>query len=322
MMEAARLGKYHVLDRVTVGGMAEIYRAISFEDSGQERMVAIKRILPHLAEDEQFIRMLIEEAKIAGTIAHPNVAEIYELGIHDGSYFIAMEFVIGRDLRALIDRARLLGISISISDAVYIATQMLNGLYAAHTQRGKDNRPLKIIHRDVSPANILVSFKGRVKIIDFGIAKATYSSVHTRTGLVKGKVRYMSPEQAWGKTLNERSDQFSVGTITYELLTGRPPFDAEQEIDVFQAVRAAKCRPLGELRPDLPLELERILQRMMAKRALSRYRNAKAAQLALLKFLFRHEPTYSRKQAALLMRQLFEADIEEEYQKIQKYTLK
>src|SRR3954467_7223868 len=194
-------GKYYLLERINIGGMAEVFRAKAFGVEGFERLVAVKRILSNIAEDKEFIRMLIEEAKLAVQLNHANIAQIFDLGVVEGSYYIALEHVHGRDLRVLFERCRQLGEAMPIAQACFVAMKVCEGLDYAHNKRDQAGRELSLVHRDVSPQNILVSFEGEVKLIDFGIAKAartnskTNSGIVTQAGILKGKFGYMSPEQ-------------------------------------------------------------------------------------------------------------------------------
>src|SRR5690242_18672546 len=222
--------------------MAEIYRAKTFDSTGQPHLVAVKRVLAHLAEDDDFIQMLVDEAKIASILRHTNIARVYEFARAHGEYFIAMEHVDGKDMRTVLERCRAKKKPIPPEHAAHIAAEVGAALHAAHSAVDSRNRPLRIIHRDVSPSNIICSYTGEVKLCDFGIAKATLSKVKTKTGVIKGKVKYMSPEQALGRKLDHRSDVFSLGSCLYEMLTRIPPFTASNEMDLLIKVRDAQPR--------------------------------------------------------------------------------
>ena len=259
---AQQLGRYHLLDRIAFGGMAEIYRAKTFDANGTPHLVAVKRVLAHLAEDDDFIQMLVDEAKIASVLRHGNIARVYEFARAHGEYFIAMEHVDGKDMRTVLERCRAKKKPIPPEHAAYIAAEVGAALHAAHSAVDSRGRPLRIIHRDVSPSNIICSYAGEVKLCDFGIAKATLSRVTTKTGVIKGKVKYMSPEQALGRKLDHRSDVFSLGSCLYEMLTRIPPFTATNEMDLLIKVRDAKYRPVSELQPGIPPELEAITRQV------------------------------------------------------------
>ncbi len=206
MREPVRFGKYLLLERLSIGGMAEVFLAKTFGIEGFAKLVAIKRILPAMADDADFVQMFIDEAKIAGQLSHPNICQIYELGRIDGAYFIAMDYVRGKDALQLISRFRRLRCRMPLAMAAFIAARACEALDHAHRRADAQGRPLNIIHRDVSPQNILVSYAGEVKLIDFGIAKAVSRSAHTQAGVLKGKFGYMSPEQVRGEPLDRRSD--------------------------------------------------------------------------------------------------------------------
>ncbi|MFW5968599.1 MAG: serine/threonine protein kinase, partial [Persicimonas sp.] len=191
-------GKYYLLERINVGGMAEVYKAKTFGVEGFERLLAVKKILSSIAEDESFVEMFIDEAKIAGKLSHPNIGKIFDLGRADGSYYIAMEYISGKDLKTIFERARRLGEKVDIPMVCYILMKVCEGLGYAHEKTDSQGNPLNIVHRDVSPQNILLSYEGEVKIIDFGIAKATGKQSQTQVGILKGKFSYMSPEQVRG----------------------------------------------------------------------------------------------------------------------------
>ena len=214
-----KFGQYILLDKVGSGGMAELFKAKKVGIEGFERVLAIKRILPHLSSDEEFIDMFIAEAKLVALLSHKNITQVYDFGKIGQNYFIAMEYIRGKDLRGLLKRCNEKNIKFPITLAVFIAKEVASGLSYAHRQKDSMEKSLNIIHRDVSPQNILISYDGDVKVVDFGIAKAGSQS-RTTTGVLKGKLSYMSPEQAWGKTIDHRSDIFAIGIVLYEMLTG------------------------------------------------------------------------------------------------------
>src|SRR5688572_5783532 len=210
--EPARFGKYTLLERIAVGGMAEIFLARQAGLEGFEKTIVIKRIRPHLSNQTSFVKMFLNEAKLAAQLSHPNIVQIYDLGKIGESYFIAMEYIFGRDMRRIIPKADGMGIPFPMVYALKIASSACEGLYHAHQKHDLYGNPLNIVHRDVTPENIMVSFDGTVKVLDFGIAKAA-NSVESGPGEIKGKLSYMSPEQCQGLVLDQRSDLFSLGTV-------------------------------------------------------------------------------------------------------------
>jgi eukaryotic-like serine/threonine-protein kinase len=321
MFAAQKLGRYYLLDRIAIGGMAEIFRAQTTDSEGKDVLVAIKRVLSQLAEDDEFLQMLVDEAKIATTLDHPNIARVYEFVRTDSEYFIAMEYVDGKDLRSIIDRCSSQNVRLETSWILYIMISVLDGLHAAHDQRDATGSPLHIVHRDVSPSNVLVSYTGAVKLCDFGIAKARLNRVRTRTGVIKGKVRYMSPEQTTGRKLDRRSDIFSAGTVMYELLTQHVPFEAEAELDLLCAVRDARYPAPTIYRPDLHPDLVRILERALTRSRRSRYSNAQDFARDLRKHLQNYHPDFSVGPLQALLEYLFAGDIERGKRRLKQFAI-
>lgn len=321
MRRAQQLGRYHLLDRIAFGGMAEIYRAKTFDNNGQPHMVAVKRVLAHLAEDDDFIQMIVDEAKIASVLRHPSIARVYEFARAHGEYFIAMEYVDGKDMRTVLERCRQKKRPVPPEHAAHVAAEIAGGLHTAHSAVDQRGRPLRIIHRDVSPSNIIVSYSGEVKLCDFGIAKATLSQVTTKTGVIKGKVKYMSPEQALGRKLDHRSDVFSLGSCLYEMLTRVPPFTASNEPDLLIKVRDAKYRPVAELAPGTPAELEAITDRCLTRSRANRYQTAAEADADLRSFLRKYMPNYSRSNLGRYVRKMFAQEIDRELRMLEEYVL-
>jgi eukaryotic-like serine/threonine-protein kinase len=321
LRRAQQLGRYHLLDRIAFGGMAEIYRAKTFDAQGHAHLVAVKRVLAHLAEDDDFIQMLVDEAKIASVLRHPNIARVYEFARAHGEYFIAMEHVDGKDMRTILERCRQRKKPMPPEHAAYVAAEVGAALHAAHTAADVKRRPLRIVHRDVSPSNIIASYTGEVKLCDFGIAKATLSRVNTKTGVIKGKVKYMSPEQALGRKLDHRSDVFSLGSCLYEMLTRVPPFTASNEMDLLIKVRDAKYRPVSDLVPSVPPELEAIADKALTRSRAHRYQTAGEVEADLRAFLRRFVPTYSRSHLGRYVRKTFAQEIERELRMLEEFVL-
>ncbi|MFT3699651.1 MAG: serine/threonine-protein kinase [Kofleriaceae bacterium] len=321
MRRAQQLGRYHLLDRIAFGGMAEIYRAKTFDATGTPHLVAVKRVLAHLAEDDDFIQMLVDEAKIASVLRHQSIARVYEFARAHGEYFIAMEHVDGKDMRTVLERCRSKKKPIPPEHAAYICAEVGAALHAAHSAVDSRGRPLRIIHRDVSPSNIICSYAGEVKLCDFGIAKATLSRVTTKTGVIKGKVKYMSPEQALGRKLDHRSDVFSLGSCLYEMLTRIPPFTATNEMDLLIKVRDAKYRPVSELQPGIPPELEAITDKCLTRSRANRYQTAAEVEGDLRAFLRKFMPNYSRSHLGRFIRKMFSTEIERELRMLEEFVM-
>jgi len=302
-------GKYFLLQRINVGGMAEVFRAKTLGVEGFQKVLAIKRILPNIAEDEEFTTMFIDEAKIAVQLNHANIAQIFDLGKISDSYFIALEYVHGKDLRAIFDRLREKNARFSAQQAAFIASKIAEGLDYAHNKRDVHGKPLNIVHRDVSPQNVLISYEGEIKIVDFGIAKAASKASKTQAGILKGKFGYMSPEQVRGLSLDRRSDVFAIGIILYELLTGERLFKGESDYSTLEKVRNVEMVPPTSLVPQIPAELERIVLKTLTKEREERYQTAREILDDLNRFLFSFESVFSREDLAALMYRHFGEEI-------------
>ncbi|HYV45061.1 MAG TPA: protein kinase [Myxococcaceae bacterium] len=320
MKKPAVFGKYLLLERLNVGGMAEVFIAKAFGVEGFERILAIKKILPTMAEDEEFIKMFIDEARISVQLNHANIVHIHELGNYDGTFFIAMEYVAGRDLRTLLERYRKRKEKMPAAQASFIASKMCEGLDYAHRKKDARGVDLGIIHRDVSPQNILCSYEGEVKIIDFGIAKAANRSQHTQAGILKGKFGYMSPEQVRGLPIDRRSDIFAVGVILYEMLTGEKLFVGESDFSTLEKVRNAEVTPPKRLNPTIPDDLERVVLKALAREAEDRYQWPSDLQEDLMRFLVSGDVIYSNKQLSGFMREAFAEDVLREQEKMERFA--
>jgi eukaryotic-like serine/threonine-protein kinase len=321
LQRAQQLGRYHLLDRIAFGGMAEIYRAKTFDHDGHSHLVAVKRVLAHLAEDDDFIQMLVDEAKIASLIRHGNIAHVYEFARAHGEYFIAMEYIDGKDLRSILEKCRAHNAVVPSAHAAWIGSEIALALHAAHCVVDQQGRALRLVHRDVSPSNVLCAYAGEVKLCDFGIAKATLSRVHTRTGVIKGKVKYMSPEQAMGRKLDHRSDIFSMGSVLYEMLTKIPPFTAANEMELLIKVRDARYTPVHELEPEVPPVLEAIVDRALTRSRSARFQSAEEMAIELKAFLADFAPGYTRSHLGRYLRKMFEDEIESELRKLEDYVI-
>ena len=321
MKKPIPFGKYYLLERINVGGMAEVFKAKAFGVEGFERFLAVKRILPNIAEDEEFIAMFIDEAKIAVQLQHANIAQIFDLGKVEDAYFIALEYVRGRDLRAMFDRLRQRKEVMPLAQACFVMMQVCEGLDYAHNKRDAHGQELHLVHRDISPQNVLVGFEGEVKLIDFGIAKAAGKASKTQAGILKGKFGYMSPEQVRGLPIDRRSDIFSVGIVLYELLTGERLFMGESDFSTLEKVRNVEILPPSSYNKTIPEELERIALKALAKDPEDRYQNAIDLHDDLQAFLYTKGDLYSRKDLAAWMKRHFPAEIEEENAKAEQFRL-
>ena len=298
-------GKYYLLDRINTGGMAEVFRAKAFGVEGFERLVAVKRILPTIAEDVDFITMFIDEAKIAVQLNHANIAQIFDLGKVGESYFIALEYVHGRDLRALYDLCVKLGEPMPIAMACYVIMKVCEGLDYAHNKRDASGRDLELVHRDVSPQNILISFDGEVKLIDFGIAKAAGKAGRTQAGILKGKFGYLSPEQVEGEEIDRRSDLFGVGIVLYELLTNQRLFAGDSDFSTIEKVRNVDVPRPSIYNKSVPAALEAIVLKALARDRAVRFQTAMELHDELQKFLYARGEPFSRRELTAWMRKRF-----------------
>lgn len=267
--KAVPFGRYLLLDPIKDGGMSEIWRA---RPQGEASVVAIKRVLPAYAEDPEMQSLLLDEARVSVQLTHPNIARVFDLGRVGSEIFLAMEYVPGVDLRSIFKREAAVGRNMPVPLAVLVLAQVCDALDYAHRRVGSRGEPLRIVHRDVAPDNVLVTFDGEVKLIDFGVAKAAGQSNKTEAGALKGKLSYMSPEQVLGQDLDRRSDVFSVGTLLWEMVTGERLFWRENQLEILRSVRIAKVAPPSQLNREVSRALERAILR-----ALSREREARFA---------------------------------------------
>lgn len=314
-------GKYLLLDRISVGGMAEVFKAKSYGVEGFEKIIAIKRILPTMGEDRDFIKMFIDEAKIAGQLTHANICQIFELGRIDGSHFIAMEYIWGKDLLQIQNRLRKAKLELPIDVACFILTKVLEGLDYAHRKHDAIGRPLEIVHRDCSPQNVLVSYEGEVKVIDFGIAKATSRNSRTMAGVLKGKFGYMSPEQVRGLPLDRRSDIFALGTMLYECLTGSRLFQGETDFSTLEKVRNVDIQPPRTVNPAIPEAVEKVILKALAKDVDDRYQWCSEMLADLQAYLMAQEVVFTAKSLSTWFKEVFQAEIEREREQHEMYKL-
>lgn len=274
-------GPYEVGERLGIGGMATVHRARERGIEGFERVVALKRLLPHLAEDAQLVKSFVREAKLASALQHINIAQIYELGRVGATYFIAMEHIEGVDVRKMLKQARRVAGPPPIDVAVAILLELCDALDYAHTQTDANGDPLGLIHRDISPSNLILAASGHLKVIDFGIAKATSHHLRTQTGRVKGKLAYMAPEAIRGGKLDARSDLFSAGVVAHEILTARPLFAAKTEYETLTRIQRGEVPAPSMFNPEVPPELDAVVQKVLAVEPDDRYPSAAELSNAL-----------------------------------------
>jgi eukaryotic-like serine/threonine-protein kinase len=303
-----RFGKYTLIRKLATGGMAELFLALQKSVAGFEKLLVIKRILPAMNQDKGFIDMLLHEARIAATLSHANIVQIFDVGQVDGTYFIAMEHVHGEDLRGIVRQMRKKGvIEFPLEHAIEIMLGVTSGLSYAHEKRDLDGSPLNIVHRDISPQNVVVTFSGDVKIVDFGIAKSdTKMHTETQSGKLKGKVPYMSPEQARGESLDARSDVFAVGVMLFELTTGRRLFKGQSEFETLKLICEREYPRPSSVRPGYPAELEAIVMKALAKDREARFQSAREMQSALEEYVRRERIPVSNVALTQYMQSLFE----------------
>ncbi|HOX44922.1 MAG TPA: protein kinase [Myxococcota bacterium] len=308
-----KLGRYVLEELLATGGMAEIYRALlpaPVEEAS--KILVIKRVLPHLARNREFIDLFLDEARISVPLSHGNIVQMFELGEEDGDYFLAMEYVRGRDLDSALQRLRAKGEVMPLALALHIAAGVADGLDYAHTFRDAADRPAGIVHRDVSPHNILLGYQGEVKITDFGIAKARSRLHQTSQGIIRGKACYLSPEQAESRPLDGRSDQFSLGAVLWELLTGRRAFEGDSEVASLERVRAAEAPPPSRLRPELPPAVDGIVARALARAPEERFPSCRALAVELRRVQAQVEAAAPSQGLGDFLRGLFAAEITRE----------
>ncbi len=272
--EGERFGEYALLERIAVGGMAEVWRARRTGVEGFQKTLAIKKILSHLTGTPDIVSMLVDEAKLAAQLSHDNIIQIYDLGKVENDFFIAMELVDGMDLRSILAAALAHELPLPFGHALWIAARLAHALDHAHRKQGFDGRDLGIVHRDVSPQNVLIGTEGEIKLCDFGIARAVSRVDNTQMGALKGKLQYMSPEQAWGREVDSRTDIFSLGAVLFEMLTGAKLFGGDSEISILDSVRDCQVPTPSALRAEIPREAEVIVMRALAKAPEDRYQRA------------------------------------------------
>jgi serine/threonine-protein kinase len=320
-MEMESFGKYLLLERLASGGMAEVYLAKLIGANGINKFVAIKRILPQYSDNSDFVDMFKEEAKIAVNLNHSNIVSIYDFGVEKSQFYLVMEFVEGQNMRQVLNHLKKENKDFSIDQIVYMIKEVAAGLDHAHRcLDGTTGRPLNITHRDMSPQNVMISFEGEVKVVDFGIAKAETQMEHTRAGTIKGKFGYMSPEQAEGHPVDPRTDVFSLGIVLWELLAKDRLFTGQNEAATLRKVRECQVPSLRKINPNIPPELERICMKALAKDKSLRYQTAAAFHKDLNRFLNTQFPEFSTQEFSKFMKSLYHKMYLENRKKLADYA--
>ncbi len=309
-MSATTFGKYELVSKLASGGMAVTYKALMLGAMGVKKPVVLKLIHPHLAEEAEFVDMFIEEAKLSATLTHSNIAQVFDFGEVDGRYFIAMELVDGQSLSHVLKRAKKKGKAIlPVPIAMLIAVEMCEALYYAHTRTDENGKPMDLVHRDVSPENVLISWQGEVKLVDFGIAKSTMTGKQTATGMVKGKYPYFSPEQSRAdRTMDARTDIYAATVVLYEMLCARRPYEGEF-VEVMRALLTGDYPLPSSLNPDVPPELEQLILKGLALDRNARFRTAREMGQQLNALAHQLYPEVQRSDLQSLMSVMFEEDL-------------
>ncbi len=321
MPQVEQFGKYILLEKLATGGMAEVYLAKSTGANGVNKILAIKRILPQFSENREFIDMFKEEAKIAVNLNHSNVVSIFDFGIEKKQFFLVMEHVEGKNLRQIINELKRVSVSFTIEQVVYMIKEVAAGLDHAHRCiDGSTGRPLNITHRDMSPQNIMLSFDGEVKIIDFGIAKAETQLEVTKAGTLKGKFGYMSPEQAEGQAVDLRTDIFSLGIVVWELLANDRLFTASSEAAILRKIRDCQIPSIRKINPSIPPELERIVNKALQKDKNLRYQTSAAMHRDLNRFLNTQYPEFTPNDFSVFIKNTFATAYQEQKRKLIEFS--
>jgi serine/threonine protein kinase len=300
------LGKYEIVRELAIGGMARLYLARVTGQAGFEKTVVLKCILPNLATDRQFVTMFLDEARLAATLRHNNIADVFDVGVEGKTYYFAMEYVDGQNARTVRLKAREARKPIPLEVSLAIIAGTANALHYAHTRIDSSGKSLDIVHRDVSPSNILVGYEGAIKLVDFGIARATSRRLRTRTGIRKGKVPYLSPELCRGTSIDQRSDLFSLGTILYELTTGERPFQGNSDFVVMDQIVTGTPPPPSQIVKSYPAALEAIVMRLLATSPDARYQTASEVLEAVEGYAASRRLLISDHVVARFMKELFE----------------
>ncbi len=305
-MTSVRLGKYQLIERIAYGGMAEVFKAKALGEAGFERTVAIKKLHSRYAEDREVVAMLQDEARLVSQLVHPNICQVFDLSRDEDSFFITMEYIDGRDLAAVMRKAhKHFPRALPYPAIIYVMDGLLDALDYAHRKRDANGEPLGIIHRDISPQNIIVSFEGDVKVIDFGIAKARTQSHRTEQGVIKGKFRYMSPEQARGEPIDHRTDIFAAGVVFYEMVLGRPHSQGLTDMQLLVNIQQGFIEPLDQIVPDIPATINALIERALAPDPRQRWGSAGEFRRQLDGYARSTGLHFDRQAMAELMQDLF-----------------
>src|SRR5947209_4191225 len=302
--DGIKFGQYVLLEKIAVGGMAEVWKARMRGVEGFQKIVAIKKILPHLSDNQDFIEMFIDEAKLAAQLNHNNIIHIYDLGKIQSSYYIAMEYIDGYDLKNILKKAQERDQPISVEIALFVASKIAAALDYAHRKRDFEDREMGLVHRDVSPQNVLISDEGDIKLCDFGIAKAASKASHTQAGALKGELQYMSPEQAWGRHIDKRSDVFALATVLFEMLTARKLFAGDNELSILEQVREARVTKPSEFNDEVTPQIDAVVLKALEKEPEKRYQTAGEMARDLDQILYSFKPTPTSADLAIYMHRL------------------
>jgi serine/threonine protein kinase len=318
-LKPAVFGRYLLLDRIASGGMAEVWRAKIFGADDFQRIIAIKKILPHVCEDQEFVQMFKDEAKITVQLQHANIGQVHELGKEGDTLFIAMEYISGKDGKTIWSYQRQRNAPLPIPLSCMIVQKMCEGLDYAHRKRDNFGTDLRIVHRDVSPQNVLISWEGEIKVIDFGIAKAAGKASKTQAGILKGKFGYMAPEQVRGLPIDQRADVFALGVCLYEFVTGERAFLADSDFSLLEMVRNVELKPPTLINAQVPPEVEGIIYKALAKEADDRYPWASDMAEDLQRYLLMQGKSPSRNDLSNYLRQSFAQDYDKERLRMESY---
>ncbi len=319
MTTRERFGKYLILDHLVDGGMAKICRARFLSDQA-DKMVAIKMVQPKFSQDDAFKRMFMDEIKTSFSLIHPNIVQTYDYGMNNGQLYVAMEYCDGRNLKDYLQKLQSKKFIFPVEISIYIITQVCQGLHYAHTLTDKlTGKSIKVIHRDISPHNIMLTYDGAIKIIDFGIAKSETNSENTQTGTIKGKISYLAPEYLEGEELDHRYDQFAVGITLWEMLCSRKLFKAANDLAVLKKIQECKIPPPSSINPKVTKELDEIVLKALSKNRNKRFSDLEKMNRALIKYLYANYPDFNSSDLSYFAKELFKEEIKEDSKKLYEY---